>query len=384
MISGRWFARTDYGNPAPFVQFWADPGATASGEIRVAAASSSPFYFKSVDLYSSTTPIPYIVTGSRNGSVVFTIADAFPNTFGDFRTLSSPNSADAIDLLSIRLTNAAAACCANPMGLDTIVLTSTPTAPTPSPPPSPGPSVSTFSLSGRVSDSVTGLGIASATLSVPNGRGGAASTTTGASGDYNFAALEAPPSGVTRLIVVNATASHYGPQTKTIQVTSNQSDLKVSFQLVPADTVITFGGFSGSPCQGSSPNCPLSPYAESGFTVSAVSGNWTASTGYGNPAPFVEFFATGASGSGEIRIAAGGSTFSFTSVDLYSSTTTIPYQITGLRNAATVFAVSGTVPNTFGNFATVPNPNVTAVIDALSIVLTNPAAGIRWDSTTSL
>ena len=44
-------------------------------------------------------------------------------------------------------------------------------------------------------------------------------------------------------------------------------------------------------------------------------------------------------------------------VDLHSSLTFIPYVVTGLMGSTKAFSVSGTVPNTFGNFATVANPN---------------------------
>ena len=159
-MSGDWSARTTYGNPAPFVQFWASGGSTAGGEILVTATGSA-FYFKSVDLYSSTTPIPYTIKGMRNSSTVFSVANTLPNTFGNFRTVASPNAADAIDTLSITLTNAAAACCRNPMGLDTIVLTSTPSTPPTTP--------TAFSLSGQVTDSASGAGISGATVFIADG-----------------------------------------------------------------------------------------------------------------------------------------------------------------------------------------------------------------------
>ena len=140
-MSGDWSVRTTYGNPSPLIQFWAPGGSTVVGEIQVGAAGSA-FYFKSVDLYSSTTPIPYTIKGLRKSSTVFTVTDALPNTFGNFRTVANPNSGDIIDMLSIVLTNSAAPCCRNPMGLDNIVLTSTPTTTTPT----------MFSLSGQVTD----------------------------------------------------------------------------------------------------------------------------------------------------------------------------------------------------------------------------------------
>jgi hypothetical protein len=119
--SGAWVAATTFGNPAPSIQFSAASGTTVAGEVRV-SAGGSVFRFTSVDLYASTTPIPYIVTGVRNSSMIFRFADMLPNTLGTFRTVTNPAAAAVIDTLSIVLTNAAAPCCANPMGLDTIVL----------------------------------------------------------------------------------------------------------------------------------------------------------------------------------------------------------------------------------------------------------------------
>jgi len=152
---------------------------------------------------------------------------------------------------------------------------------------------------------------------------------------------------------------------------------------------ITIGAACGGSMSPSTPQKPVSitfgsltadgasvtSYSEAGFTVSVMSGDWSVRTTYGNPAPFVQFSAqAGTTVAGEMRLTAGGSTFSFKSVDVYSSTTKIPYTITGLRNGTTVFVLSDTVPNTFGNFKTVVNQNTSSVIDTLSITLTNPAA----------
>ncbi len=123
--SGPWVASTTSGNPAPFIQFYASPATTVTGEVRV-AASGSVFSFYSVDLYSSTTPVPYTITGFRNGSTVLTLTDTLPSLFGNFRTVNNPNvRRSPIDALSIVLTDAPASCstCRNPMGLDTIVFT---------------------------------------------------------------------------------------------------------------------------------------------------------------------------------------------------------------------------------------------------------------------
>ena len=119
---GNWVVVTTYGNPAPFIEFFASAGTAPTAQIAVSATAHAPFRFQSVDLYSSVTRIPYEITGVRNDHAVFTLADTLPNTFGAFRTVANSHAADLIDTLIIGLTNATAACCSNPMGLDNIVL----------------------------------------------------------------------------------------------------------------------------------------------------------------------------------------------------------------------------------------------------------------------
>lgn len=119
----------------------------------------------------------------------------------------------------------------------------------------------------------------------------------------------------------------------------------------------------------------VTSYTESGFTLTTTAASWVASTSFGNPEPFIQFSraASEATVIGEITVAASdGSTFRFESVDLYSSVTAIPHEILGLRSGVLVFSVVGTVPNTFGRFATVTNPLTTSVIDTLLIRLSNP------------
>jgi hypothetical protein len=76
---------------------------------------------------------------------------------------------------------------------------------------------------------------------------------------------------------------------------------------------------------------------------------------------------------GAVRVTAGGAAFRLATLDLYSSVTVIPYTLTGTLAGNPVFTTSGTVPNTFGNFATVTNPFPFALIDALVITVTNPS-----------
>ena len=117
-------------------------------------------------------------------------------------------------------------------------------------------------------------------------------------------------------------------------------------------------------------------YFESGFTVAAGAQGWMALTTFGNPAPFIQFVREAAQTTvvGEVTITASdGTPFSFSSVDVYSSVTTIPHEIVGLRAGAQVFSLTGTVPNTFGQFATISNPQSAAVIDTLILRIGNPA-----------
>src|SRR5207245_4921942 len=132
---------------------------------------------------------------------------------------------------------------------------------------------------------------------------------------------------------------------KGVTLTSNQT---FSFQLVhlppapapPAGTtIISFNGLTAN-------SASISSYTESGFTVLPASAAWVAVTTYGNPAPSIQFFGqVGTAVAGEVRVTAGGAVFALKSVDLYSSTSPIPYAITGFRNSARVFALSDTLPN---------------------------------------
>jgi hypothetical protein len=120
---------------------------------------------------------------------------------------------------------------------------------------------------------------------------------------------------------------------------------------------------------------PLTIYHESGFTVSSSSGAWIASTTYGHPSPYIYFDnPDGDAVASGIKITRDHSTFKFNSVDLYSSITQIPYIFIGYLESNRVFKVTGTIPNTSGDFATALNSHDMDVIDTLEIMLTNPAS----------
>ena len=149
---------------------------------------------------------------------------------------------------------------------------------------------------------------------------------------------------------------------------SNNMPTSPSSTSSPASTSATIT-FHGLTANGSA----ISTYTEAGFTVLATSGSWMAVTTYGNPAPIIRFMSPAMNAvTGAIQVTAGGGAFGFQSVDLYSGATPIPYTITGLRNSTTMFTMASTVPDTFGNFATVVNPNAAAVIDTVVISLSDP------------
>jgi len=112
-------------------------------------------------------------------------------------------------------------------------------------------------------------------------------------------------------------------------------------------------------------------------------------TDYGHPAPFIEFYvpcvgtpcaAPATPGIGTLQVTAGGATFRFKSVDLYASLVPIPYQITGLLHSTTAFTITNTVPNTFGDFVTVVNPQAGVVVDTLVISLTGAVSAMGVDN----
>jgi hypothetical protein len=152
-----------------------------------------------------------------------------------------------------------------------------------------------------------------------------------------------------------------------------RSGMKFAADCTQVPFVVVTIGFDGLTVR----NAPFVTYTQSGFTVTPISSTtaaWKVMTTSAHTPPFVYFERPASSQplSGQIQVNAGGSAFTFRSVDLYSSITPIPHTFEGLSHGTTVFTVSGTVPNTFGNFATVVNPRSTDLIDQLVITLTNP------------
>ncbi len=121
VVSADWIALTTYGNPQPFIEFIGPAGITTTGELRV-TAGGAPFWLNSIDVYSSTTKIPYVIEGFLNSELMFSVVDVVGNTFGAFARRSNPKADVSVKEIRIRLSNPSAPCCGNPMGVDNIVV----------------------------------------------------------------------------------------------------------------------------------------------------------------------------------------------------------------------------------------------------------------------
>lgn len=119
-VTSNW--RAGFGRPAPGIVFTAPLDGTTFGEVVLTAPAGARFRFRSADVYSSVTPIPYVFTGISSGAAVFTIRGTQPNTFGNYATVTSSQS-EPIDTLILRLTTVLQQGFSgtNPMGLDNIV-----------------------------------------------------------------------------------------------------------------------------------------------------------------------------------------------------------------------------------------------------------------------
>jgi len=223
-------------------------------------------------------------------------------------------------------------------------------------------------LSGIVAEKATNQPIPSATVTI----GGTVTrtATTDALGRYSISGI---PSGIITLRYT-VTASGY--------ITSADSQSLSFFNTSGASLTRNFSldrptscpaiGFDELQTNGVQYGQPFDVYSACGFTVRAMTPNWVAFI-LGRPAPSIGN--PGNMTTESVQVSAAGRTFTFQSVELYSSVTPIPYAISGIRNNATVFVMQATVPNTFGNFATVQNPQPTVLIDSLVIELTNPLSG---------
>jgi hypothetical protein len=225
-------------------------------------------------------------------------------------------------------------------------------------------------ISGHVTDGTSGGVLPNILITVVAGVNAGTSTRTDANGNYLLPGVTSDPVGLT------ASATSY---VSSNSIVAAGGDTVQNFVLArvaaPTPTPI--------PTPAPAPVPPAGgvvigfsqlgglPYTESGYTIVSTQASWGPS-GYGNPGPSLQFVTPlGTTTEGEVRITAAGAGFRFSSIDLYSSVTPIPYVFTGIAGSSTVFAVTGRQGNTFGNFVRVANPQSSAPIDTLLIHLTN-------------
>jgi len=127
--AGSWEAGLGNGSPyGTVVQFRAVRNQTVVGQLHVADGGQL-FRFASIDLYSSVTEIPFVITGRRAGATVFEQQGTVGHTSGGRARVRSNYPVTEIDTLVIRMTNDPGACCGNPMGLTNIALNGRTSAP---------------------------------------------------------------------------------------------------------------------------------------------------------------------------------------------------------------------------------------------------------------
>src|SRR5436190_8957709 len=119
VVSANWISLTSYGNPQPFVEFYAPAGTTTTGELRI-TANGDAFWLNTIDLYSSTTKIPYVIEGYLNNTLAFSVVDVIGNTSGAFARRPNPKVDMPVQEIRLRLSNPSAPCCENPMGVDNV------------------------------------------------------------------------------------------------------------------------------------------------------------------------------------------------------------------------------------------------------------------------
>ncbi|RZI85743.1 MAG: PEP-CTERM sorting domain-containing protein [Rubrivivax sp.] len=97
--------------------------------------------------------------------------------------------------------------------------------------------------------------------------------------------------------------------------------------------VITFDGLTGATAD------PLSAYTEDGFTVTPTLGAWKEAHVFGNPLPSIYVSALGPDTPfGNLSVTAGGSLFTFNSLDLQAFNSAVGYEIRGSRGGTVLFS----------------------------------------------
>jgi hypothetical protein len=105
--------------------------------------------------------------------------------------------------------------------------------------------------------------------------------------------------------------------TRTITISGDMA-LNITLQRTAACPRIGFDDLSPHAAR-------FTSYTVCGFTVASTMTNWTVSTTFGRPAPFIQFTAPGGTTAvGEVLVTASGATFRFSSVDVVFEHATDP------------------------------------------------------------
>jgi hypothetical protein len=120
---GDQWLKSTYGKPGPSAIFNRERGEPEQwAGMHVFPFDTDPFQFRSIDLYSSVTPIPYRFLGYFDGILMFDISGTMGNSFGQFATLTNPLAETWLHVLYVELVNPYVAFGGNPVGFDNLVL----------------------------------------------------------------------------------------------------------------------------------------------------------------------------------------------------------------------------------------------------------------------
>jgi hypothetical protein len=118
-------------------------------------------------------------------------------------------------------------------------------------------------------------------------------------------------------------------------------------------------------------------YTVHGFTVRRVKPGWTVDGVFGNPAPEIEFLVPANTVvSKAVTVTEAGKEFSLDSIDIYSSVAAVNWQLVGSLKRQSVYKDKGQIPNPMGGFATVDNPDASALVDSVQITLSGEKVAV--------
>jgi hypothetical protein len=117
-VTGGWEARTNYGEPPPYVGFTRAGSRDQSASLAVTWVRGA-FRASALSVYSSVTTIPVVLTGMLGPHIVYSATTTVPNTFGRFAGVLNPFAGVVIDRLLVSMSNDYSG---NPMGIDNLAI----------------------------------------------------------------------------------------------------------------------------------------------------------------------------------------------------------------------------------------------------------------------